>query len=348
MASGYWDTVNFEQAHALFFDRDALETINPETIDFATYPELAGYAGENTIYQWVKDGEWTWDKLVALAKLFAGPDGTFVGGIPAKNGYEYSGTETMPLLVSIDLQPFKEDEYGVPTLQLDSVAQEKLDYLNDNVMYTNGAKYANVNADIWAGALDPNTPRLFGTNHTALFYSTIVLRLQVFAGYSTETVPFRYGILPMPKYNDQQENYRCSAESWYTTVACIPKDCMSIDFSTFVLQHFTEMGKYSFHKNVKTVFEAVVEDGLSGRYAATTDNAENDKEMLQIIMDSVDAWMWEYASGQFGGAEGPKVLGRNLITAETPNYQGFQDNAAPLIRQAMYDVLIKLGLAEAS
>ena len=188
-------------------------------------------------------------------------------------------------------------------------------------------------------------PTLFGANNTCLFTSEQVTNLQKYAGYSTETKAFRYGILPMPKYNEQQENYYSNTEDWYSVVACIPKNVTSIEFSTFVLQTFTIMGRYKFHKNIDTIFEAVVEDGLSGRYAGASDNADKDKAMLQIIMDSTSASLWEMAA--FNGAQHPKDLGRILETSASPNFQSFQDTNAPLVTETMYAVLIKLGLAEA-
>ncbi len=347
--SGYYDTSNFMRSAAMFFDRDALETINNATIDFAAYPELAGYVGEDSLYEWAANGEWTWDKAVALAKLFAGPDGTFNGDIPAKNGIQYVPTDAIMLMSSVDLQPFKNDEFGVPTLDLDSVAQEKLNYLHDYITYDAGSKYANYIGSVWDASADPNRPDLFGTNHTALFNVQLTNKLVNYAKLSTDAVTFRYGILPVPKYNEQQENYFSMAGQWYTNLACIPNKCTDIDFSTFVLQHFTEMGKEKFHPNIKTVFEAVIEDGLSGRYAASTDNAENDKAMLQIIMDSVDAWLWDYYAGQFKGAEHNQgTLHLWLNTQATPNWQTINDATGPVIRESMYQMLVKIGFAEAA
>jgi hypothetical protein len=126
-----------------------------------------------------------------------------------------------------------------------------------------------------------------------------------------------FGIIPMPKYNAEQENYYQYSTGRNTTVICFPHTLKgdALDMGTFMVEAMAV-------ESVNTVKPAYYEICLKGRYA---DDAES-AAMLDIITTSVATDYAEiYAWGSFhstiqsaisSGAPIASILKKNSAAAE--------------------------------
>ncbi|MBQ8509459.1 MAG: extracellular solute-binding protein [Clostridia bacterium] len=104
----------------------------------------------------------------------------------------------------------------------------------------------------------------------ALFYPSGVLRLFQMRDYEIE-----FGVLPMPKYDEDQENYSHTVKVNWGSAACIPKTVSNFDDVSFVLEAMAAA-------SLDTVTPAYYETTLGTKLMRD----ERSYDMLDIVMKS--------------------------------------------------------------
>ncbi len=198
------------------------------TFNKQMYSEL--FAGEKSLYELVEDGEWTFDKLVTFAKeaTLDNGDGTWDhndrwGLVSAHSDpYNYYSAAGESLAAK--------DADDLPYLTFDStrsvtVAQnvlEEFSRLNDWHIYSNTL----TTADVWKTSLD-----IFGEGR-ALFRTSVFSAIKKLRNYEDG---IEFGIIPLPKYDEEQENYYSPSGSG-AYVAVIPISAPDKEFSAYMTQ----------------------------------------------------------------------------------------------------------------
>ncbi len=346
--SGMFSVSNVSYTTCIFFDKTALKNLSaPELLE---QTDAKDYVDADSLYQWAREGSWTYDKLLALSAAFTGENGQIAD--PSKEsegdryGFEFQGTGSYVLFMSTGKKYIGPDEanQGVPTLKVgDADTVQVLNWIIDNITakpYCHAAGGASGNTGI----------KYFGQNHQALFTTSTVGLMTDFAQLGAEdgSDAFEFGILPMPKmdYEDfeleAQENYYGAHIAWCSTLAAIPKMANDPIFSGFVLETFTEMGytKWNDDPTLSTIWEAYVEDGLEGRYAPEP----QDEEMLDLVLASATSDFGEFNVWKDSsiGNIGNKV--RNDVLNGVKEWEVFSDNVKPRVDAEIIQMLVKMEL----
>lgn len=213
-----------EQTKVIFFNKDI---VNESNLD--------------NPYDLVRSGDWTIDKFHEMAKEVAHPGGD--GKMDATDD------DVWGLVGGVFMQYFfvlgcncpisLKDDNDIPYLAMDSEATANAfikahDLITDkdHVAYTE-RYYAWNNPD--AHLVVDN----FYKGQSLFFVNT----LEAVNSDNLRNSDIHYGILPFPKYNKEQDNYRNSAEPYSFFVLSIPISTQDLDFTTFALEAMAYTGR---------------------------------------------------------------------------------------------------------
>ncbi len=195
---------------------------------------LASIAPDVNIYQEVRDYEWTFDRMVELAKLYT-KDNDGEQGMSYKDCWGISGSYSLPLsyYMSSGEHFVTKGADGNPYIAFDTdrsitVAQKILTTFAEQgtwILYSN--EIVGSNKDIWTASLD-----IFGENR-ALFYNCAFSAIKKLRNYTDLD---EWGFLPRPLLDSTQDTYYtpCSARSAYGIV--IPTSAPDPEFSAFMIE----------------------------------------------------------------------------------------------------------------
>lgn len=187
------------------------------------------------LYQEVRDGTWTFDRLVELSRMAASNNIGTTGDDPnATWGLSSSITDPRAYYVAAGQNFCTINASGVPQISIGSdrsvtVAQKLLqtyaDYQswgcyicnNDNGKVTN----------IWATSLD-----VFGEGR-CLFRTNAFSAVKKLRSY---TKGVEFGILPLPKYEEAQDEYYTFTNPDYATCIVIPANVKNPEFSAYMIE----------------------------------------------------------------------------------------------------------------
>jgi len=239
----YWDHV-----FVLYFNKQMAENYQLEDI-----------------YQLVRDGEWTVDKMIEMTR----------GKWQDLNSDEWPGEEDSFGYVSeimnpvdawnasFDVQPTHRDENGDIVIDYDvgkmtNILQKMIEFKG-----TDDVHYVQITSD----QVEAENPvdKIF-LEGRSLFYHATLQRAQTFRKMETD-----FGIVPYPKWDTNQENYYTSSQDGYSS-ACIPADAPNLEFSGAVFDTLSCVSK-------ETVIPAYYDEALTFKYTRDEDSAE----MLDII-----------------------------------------------------------------
>ncbi len=212
-------------------------------------------------YQTVIDQKWTVDKLLALVSNVAIDNGDNVWD--DKDTYGLTGAGWVPLISMVtacDLKMIDKDDTGAYKVALSDNPDKLADFmLKIDEMYNGGYSY------LWkSGGPKPNKIEFAtGTSLFQLYHSRDLVLLRGEA--------INFGILPYPKYNEEQENYK--SLNW-NGLFIVPS---SIKNPEMVGEVVELLGYYN-----QPVRIAFYEDLLGTKIS----NAPEDSLMLDYIWDS--------------------------------------------------------------
>lgn len=266
----WWSPLMYENVQyngKMFFtsgDMAPFSYIGPACVYMNLDLALNYQVDENEIYELVYDGNWTFDELYSR---YNGLDNDLNGdgkmhclddfyGIVT----EYNNLTSTLLLVANDVKLCETDESGKLAI-----------HLNDERTVSVMDKMAN-----YFQKIENN-----GDN-TLLFDETFKFDRALFAVHYVESTLRRfrdmdsdYVILPMPKYDTDQESYVCYINPWVHAFVSVPLVVEDIERTGFI----TEVMEY---KSVEMVRPAVYDVTLKGKALRNEDSLA----MLDIVFDT--------------------------------------------------------------
>ena len=267
-----------------------------------------------TIYDLVYDNEWVFEKFFEYVEIAKKDDGD--GVTTEKDVFGASAQNTFGFMMTMaagEMLAGKDaDDYPI------IAATEKSTRFIDVVTYLT-EKISN-NDSIYLG--DDDTIRDIFGNGRSLFYAEVLLHAQTMR----MNYDVNFGIVPMPKYNAEQDSYYQYSTGRNTTVVCFPTMTTGadLDMATFLVEAMAV-------ESVETVTPAYYDICLKGRYV---DDAES-AAMLDIITTSVATDLVEiFAWGSFhtniqnaisSGAPIASMLKKNAPAAEKVMNKAIED-----------------------
>lgn len=199
---------HYREAACLLFNKNLMKDYNIDT----------------NLYQLVQEGKWTFDKMQEVASAIEGNSGTYRYTISDIGGYDF--------YFGGDLRITYFDENGNPYFA--NTPTNKMSDLID--------KYSNVFADTSIcvndtynysmGTLDSvGRAKSFFTSGNALFYSC---RTEEIMGMRDNDIDF--GVVPVPKYDQTQENYISYANPWVGSSVAFPKNMQNAEMSGIITE----------------------------------------------------------------------------------------------------------------
>ena len=280
LTKSYYNQASVEaysvQEHTLFAGGD-FSFLEEETtfVQYFNDAMLEGMQDRPDLYQLVRDGKWTIDQMINIAKLvtknsaeveWTDDDIYGYGTGNLSRFYQYSGIQQ----VSVG-----ETEYGIEYVI--TLNDSKVGTLIDKILTIKGADWARTE---WTGG--------YGAMQQAfeegrlLFYDEVVQRTDYFSNQNDD---FKVGILPEPKLSESQASYHTLC-SYQGTVMCVPKATPDREMSDY----FVEILAYTGQKHIMKAYMQQVRANLG------IDNAEESMEMLEeyifpgVIYDQ--GWMY--------------------------------------------------------
>ena len=220
-----------------------------------------------TIYDLVDNNEWVYEKFFEYVELAKVDDGDGVPTLTDTYGASAQVTFGFMMTMASGEMLTQMDSDDIPVL----VATDNNRFI-DVVTYLT-EKVAN-NDGIYLGA-DQDIRDLFG-NGQSLFWAEVLQHAQTMR----QSYDLNFGIIPMPKYNAEQENYHQYTTGYCCTVVCFPTTTVgeALEISSFVVEAMAI-------ESVETVTPAYYDICLKGRYIDDVDSAM----MLDIITTSVSS-----------------------------------------------------------
>ncbi|MBR5516174.1 MAG: hypothetical protein IKU52_08230 [Clostridia bacterium] len=217
------------------------------------------------IYQLVRDGKWTYDKVIEMSRgkwtdqnNDQWPDETDVFG------YISDIPNTMDALhAQFDAHPTTRNESGDIVISYDvgkvtNILTKVIEFKATDDFYS---AYTTSGDTMAENPLD----KIF-VEGRALFYPAVLQKAQDFRGMETD-----FGIVPFPKWDTNQDSYYTSSQDGYST-ACIPADAPNLEKAGAIFDTLFAVSK-------DKVIPAYYDEALTFKYTRDEDSAE----MLDII-----------------------------------------------------------------
>ena len=224
------------------------------------------YGDENYVNKMVFDGTWTIDKMTKMiGENYTDTDGDGKKSTGDTYGYACVGmwAPAIPMLIGQDIHFVDKTPDSVSFAFNNEHSVAALDNLH-SLYYSDGTI---------SSIGDITSLRTFFTNKQCLFMG--YNRLGDLARF--RDVEFPIGVLPYPKFDENQENYIITLHD-ISEIGAIPSTVTG-DELNFVLTCLEVLGR----ETSKTVMPAFYEDGLKVKYA----DGQDDAKMVDLIHDSI-------------------------------------------------------------
>ena len=248
---------NTAQGYCLFFNKDMFNERFPE--DKA-----------DNLYATVKDGTWTIDKLINYVSQVWDDlnsngviDDGDVMGWTAKGGTADGGMDAW--MYAMNLNVTKTNEYGEPEISIIYDANTVPAYELVKKLHTgNDGAYG-------SSGLDAKLTETYFENGNVLF-----AKVYLDSGSNLRESTVTYGVLPLPKYNEDQDNYRtifCNNSSFFVLCSNLSEEKAEMMSAVLELLAATS------YKQVTPTYYSTV---LQGMYSKD----QPDAEMYDLILSS--------------------------------------------------------------
>lgn len=246
---------------------------NNATWCFQFSKTLAEDLGIGDLYGMVKDGTWTMDVLksaVEVASFDLNGDGVMTEF--DQWGIEAESFDTMALMVGSGCQTFTKDEDDMPVLAIGTehyfdTFQKAVTIIGNMDVCLYVPKYADAypGSTIWNECMD----KCFMEDR-ALFNFAGMNRVTLFREMETD-----FGILPVPKWDESQSEYRNVVSLWCAALMGVPKSAGNLERTGVILEALNAESLY-------TLTPAYYDITLKSKSARDEESAE----MLDIIFAS--------------------------------------------------------------
>lgn len=258
--------------------------------------------------QLVLDGTWTLDKMMEYANtsgLYTDvnnngqKDNTDKYGFVIQNAIWFDD-----FYIGSGMNFVQVADNGAMTLSPDFTSEKAVDLVTKLCNFFHGSANATNKTDTYNVLKDGRT----------LFYS---LQGSTLASADLE---YNYGILPYPKYDENQDNYYTCVGFAYTTY-CIPKDATNPDMSAAIMEC---LASESYRKTTVALFDT----NFKYRYAKDA----LDTKMFDIMRSYTFFDAGRLFSDSFTWAKSPTGLFRNSISGNNPNWKSSTESVVAYIQ----------------
>lgn len=212
-------------------------------------------------YTLVDNNEWTLDKMIEMsANIYQDNNGDQI--VNAEDIFAFSTGSTVhldPFYYGSGLRTMEKNADGTPTISPDFSSERAVDVVNKVRAYLNDGNYAYYKDD-----------DIFVEGRSLFTYE----RVQI-ASKSLKEVDFEFGIVPVPKYNSDQENYSTVLGFPYT-LYCISAGSKKADAAALTLEC---MASESYRQITPVLFE----ESMKFKYASDNKTAQ----MYDILRETV-------------------------------------------------------------
>ena len=272
-----------------WWDQNALDELNLFGVQYAALGDVNLYAkggpvvnffnkemiesnGLEDPYELVRSGKWTLDKMIEMATAVSRDLNS--NGVPdIDDCFGFMGeTDSMfYLLTGCDVRFSEHDDEKIEITimserSVDAIAKIA-DLLNDkHVTLFDGdcpTGYSNVYFEIMIPTLG---------NNRALFFSNNLL-----ASLNMRDMEVDFGILPLPKYNEEQENYVSFSNTWFNDYVIIPSTNTDLERTGEVIE---AMCYYS----QQYVVPAFIDNAVMNKTIRDDDSGE----MIELVFDTME------------------------------------------------------------
>jgi len=266
---------------------------------------VLGNLGEdiNDIYGKVKAGNWIIDDYTAISKLnFEDIDGDGITDSGDRYGTVIQSQGADGFIMGCGVRYItKNDDGDITLVPLDERSSNVFDkvsaIVNENVSFNSHNKKQN---DKYSENTE-YSQRIFAENRAIFFNETLqcVRRLR--------DMEADFGVIPMPKYDENQENYILMTHWWATSMISVPKNAADFDKSSAILEYMAYLSS-------DMVKPAYYDIAVNGKYLRD----ETSIEMMDYVMQErvIDLSYILYGTEKISGDI------RNLI------YKGEKDYAS--------------------
>lgn len=219
-------------------------------------------------YRMVKDGTWTMDKMYEMISV-ASSDLNGDGAMDENDQWGlvsqyynalafYNGSGECISKINSSGQP----EITLYNQRAVDVCEKILMLQSDKNITLNADEYTGRVADVWDGL----QLVVFNTNR-GLFYYAGMNRVTLLRDMETD-----FGIIPPPKFNEEQENYYITIHSGCTSSVAIPVTVSDLERTGMIIEALTAESRY-------TLLPAYYDISLKTKFARDDES----QEMLDII-----------------------------------------------------------------
>ena len=233
-----------------------------------------------SIYDMVDNGKWTYDTMFAIAKDFAQPDEN--GQWKTADAYYgivtdgYTGA-TMLTNGSGAVSAYKDEQNNIVLSGGGEASVKAFDkvynVLNDTTISLYAEQFSPPDFDI--------INEMFITGHALFQIGYINVLLNIMENESSDKV--NPGVLPLPKFDETQDNYHCGINVYWSNVLAIPVcNQANLEATAYTMEL---LGYYSSPESpfgTQSVTNAFYETSL--KLQSVTD--DNDSRMIDLISNS--------------------------------------------------------------
>lgn len=209
-----------EQTSMLFFNRDLIDE----------------YSLEDP-YQLVRDGKWTMDKMYEMCETVAHDGGDGVMNIEGEEDYWGligAAFDCYKFILGGNAAMVTKDADDLPVISVTDqhnidVFQKVYEFMTDRSRVAYWEQYYR-----WDDY--DNGQKLYDQFYAGrvLFFANIIATMN---GPQMLDSTIRFGVLPLPKYNEEQQDYCCTINPYKFTCLSLPRDTfVDVEKSTFLLE----------------------------------------------------------------------------------------------------------------
>lgn len=266
---------------------------------FTFSKKLVSDHGLENLYELVLNGKWTFDKMFEMMRAVSKD----LNGDGKINDEDQVGLLTQlkhsRALFNAAGEYMAKVVNGEPEITLFSergveICERIKEIQGDTNLSLNADEYGSKYSDVWDGLQIP----MFSEDR-ALFYHAGMNRVTLLRGMETD-----FGIIPPPKYNEQQSRYYVEVDPWCTSAVSVPITVQDPDRIGLLLEALTYESRY-------TLLPAYYEINLKTKFARD----EESREMIDIILNNrMYDIGYMYSWGNMGTLFDDLARGKNSLT----------------------------------
>lgn len=279
--SNITDEANVDDVNYYFFGDMQLSLFDAHSIVGVNMDMASSISSMEDPYELVKSGRWTIDKMLEMASMAASDiDGNGEVTADDRFGISLDAASLLPAVYGCGARLSRTDEYGLPELVYpqNETFYDVFTKISDSLFSGSAAVYdpEKVNGDTVSTATQ-------FSRGGSLFLITDVGNL-----YSLRSMEYEFGVLPMPKYSEMQEDYISLIPAESVTAVGVPITAKGFSFSGAVLENIAAES----HR-AGGVTQCYIDSVLSFRYVNDEESRENLTNILNSgTLDAADIYNW--------------------------------------------------------